>query len=41
MVGILQEAFESSIANHIIRFLEHPTARMIKDDMKKARSIKF
>ena len=30
MISIIQETFDSPIANHIIRFLEHPTAPLIK-----------
>jgi len=30
MISIIQETFDSSIANHIIRFLEHPTAPLIR-----------
>ena len=30
MISIIQETFDSSIANHIIRFMEHPTAPLIK-----------
>ena len=30
MIAISQEQFEPNIANNITRFLEHPTARMIK-----------
>ena len=30
MISIIQETLDSSIANHIIRFLGHPTAPLIK-----------
>ena len=30
MIAIIQEQFEHNIANHITRFLEHPTAPMIR-----------
>ena len=30
MISIIQETFDLPIANHIIRFLEHPTAPLIK-----------
>ena len=30
MISIIQETFDLPIANHIIRFLEHPTAHLIK-----------
>ena len=30
MISMIHETFDSSIANHIIRFLEHPTAPLIR-----------
>ena len=30
MIAIIREQFEPNIANHITRFLEHPTAPMIR-----------
>ena len=30
MIAIIQEQFEHNIANNITRFLEHPTAPMIR-----------
>ena len=31
MISIINQTFEPNIANNIIRYLEHPTATMIKD----------
>ena len=37
MIAIIQDKFEYNIANHIIRFLEHPTAHMIKEKLELDR----
>jgi len=37
MIAIIQDQFEYNIANHIIRFLEHPTAHMMKEKLELDR----
>ena len=41
MIAIIQEKFESNISNNIIRFLEHPTARMMKQKEQYSELLGF
>ena len=41
MIAIIREQFVPNIANHITRFLEHPTARMIKQKQKYSELLGF
>ena len=41
MIAIIQNKFESNISNKIIRFLEHPTARMMKQKQKYSELLGF
>ena len=35
MISIINQKFEQSIANNIIKYLQHPTATMIRDQFEE------
>ena len=41
MLSVIQEKFEQNIANHIFRFLDHPTSEMIKRHFELIRLTTF
>ena len=41
VVSLMHEIFDDIIADKIITFLEHPTARMLKDHMEYEEVLKF
>jgi len=41
MISIINQTFEQNIANNIIRYLEHPTATMIKDHFEEKAMMKM
>ena len=41
MISLMYEMFDDIIADKVITFLEHPTARMLKDHLEYKVLLKF
>ena len=41
MISLVQEQFNDIIANKIINFMEHPTAKMMKDNFEYREVLRF
>ena len=41
MISLIYDIFNESTAGHIVKYMEHPTARMIKERAELTEALKF